>query len=65
MNSAIRNVKKLLVTYLVLFPFTLIALFLQKDLPLRFAVPALIVPILVIVALWIWLRRTRASPPQQ
>jgi hypothetical protein len=61
-TQAARRVKKLLILYLVFFPFAMLEVFLQKELPVRFAVLGLIVPILVMIALWRWLRRPQENP---
>jgi Na+/H+ antiporter NhaD/arsenite permease-like protein len=58
-----RAIKRLFIIYVVLFPFNLIAVFLQKELPTKFAILALIVPGLVIVALWRSVRRNQGARP--
>jgi len=64
-SHAGRRVKKLLILYLVFFPFAVLEVFLQKELPVRFALLGLMVPLLVMIALWRWLRRLREIPSRQ
>jgi hypothetical protein len=62
---SIRSVRRLLVLYLILFPVGLAEVFIQRELPIRIAILALIVPVLIMVALWRWLRRMQQTQAQQ
>jgi hypothetical protein len=50
--TGLRNVKRLMVLYIALLPLGLAEALLQKQMPLKFALLALIVPVLVMGGLW-------------
>src|SRR5262249_8521166 len=55
----LRNVRRLLILYTILFPFGVAGVFLQRQVPIRFAVLALVVPIVIVGGLWRILSRAR------
>jgi hypothetical protein len=56
-----RPVKRLLIMYLVFFPLAVAGALLQKEIPIKFALLALAVPVLVMGSLWNSIRRARSA----
>jgi Na+/H+ antiporter NhaD/arsenite permease-like protein len=56
-----RPVKRLLRTYLIFFPLAVMGVFVQKEIPVKFALLALTVPALLIAILWRSLGRTKVT----
>ena len=64
-TKSVRNVKRLLVLYLILFPLGLAEAFPQRELPIGLAPLALTLPVLIMIALWRWLHRLQQIEAQQ
>jgi Na+/H+ antiporter NhaD/arsenite permease-like protein len=56
-----RPAKRLLILYLVFFPLVVIGIFLERDLPIKDGLVALIAPILIMFGLWALIKRARAA----